>query len=83
MTDTSVDHHVQKWSDEGDNMVYDTNQWVSYLSQPEYDTRASKWNGLGFGGLSDWAADLETDSGTNGTESMDNGTITDGNPLPV
>jgi hypothetical protein len=56
-----------QYQDEGDIMIYDNNQWVSYLTQESYNSRVKKWQRLSFGGVSDWAADLETDYGSNGT----------------
>ncbi len=47
-------------------MIYDDDQWVSYLTDEEYDSRMKKWHSLGFGGISDWAADLDKDWGDDG-----------------
>lgn len=43
---------------ESDIVVYDNNQWVSYMTDKEKASRTEKWKGLNFGGISDWAVDL-------------------------
>jgi len=60
-------------------MIYDKNQWVSYLSKDEYSSRVSKWQGMQFGGISDWAADLDADYGSSGTGVKDDGDVSDDN----
>jgi chitinase len=78
----SGNRSVVQYKDEGDIMIYDGNQWVSYLTGDEYNSRVSKWQGLGFGGTSDWAADLDADYGSNGNSSADNGDQ-DANIIPI
>ncbi|KAF2734823.1 hypothetical protein EJ04DRAFT_492871 [Polyplosphaeria fusca] len=58
---------VQQFSDnaDGDIIVYDNVQWVSYLTKPRYDGRVNWVRGLNFGGTSDWAIDLDADYGEN------------------
>lgn len=50
---------------DGDIIVYDNVQWVSYLSKPKYNGRVDWVKGLNFGGTSDWAIDLDADYGEN------------------
>ncbi|KAK4194711.1 hypothetical protein QBC40DRAFT_290276 [Triangularia verruculosa] len=47
--------------DEGDILVYDDVQWVSYMTRETYASRLAWIRGLNFGGTSDWAADLDAD----------------------
>ncbi|KAJ9374868.1 CAZyme family GH18 [Paecilomyces variotii] len=59
----------QYYSDEaGDIVVYNGTQWVSYLTNATYSNRVSWVQGMNFGGISDWAMDLETSYYSNGTE---------------
>lgn len=53
---------VQQYSDEdGDILVYNGVQWVSWMSRGLYDERVNWVQGLNFGGTSDWAIDLDAD----------------------
>ena len=47
--------------DEGDILVYNNVQWVSYMKRETYANRLAWIRGLNFGGTSDWAADLDAD----------------------
>lgn len=50
-----------QYEEEGsDILVYDNNQWVSYLKSDKYYTRILDYLKRGFGGMTTWAADLET-----------------------
>lgn len=40
-------------------LVYDTNQWVGYMSPDIKSARQSLYQGLSMGGTTDWASDLE------------------------
>ncbi|KAF2157187.1 glycoside hydrolase family 18 protein, partial [Myriangium duriaei CBS 260.36] len=40
--------------DEGDILVYNSTQWVSYLSPSSYSSRQQWYQSLGFGGSADW-----------------------------
>lgn len=51
----------QKYHDEGDILVYDHDQWVSYLSAETYESRVNWVKDHNLGGISDWAIDLEKD----------------------
>ncbi|KAH6844618.1 glycoside hydrolase superfamily [Chaetomium sp. MPI-CAGE-AT-0009] len=48
----------------GDILVYNGDQWVSWLSNSSYEARESWVKGLNFGGISDWAIDLNADCST-------------------
>ncbi|KAL2118935.1 hypothetical protein VTJ04DRAFT_5894 [Mycothermus thermophilus] len=52
-------------SDDGDILIYNGDQWVSWLSKSSYKAREQWIKGLNFGGTSDWAIDLDVDYGTN------------------
>lgn len=55
---------IQQFYDQGDVLIYNETQWVSYLAPSSYAARQAFTNALGFGGTSDWAIDLNiTDSG--------------------
>ncbi|OJJ03002.1 hypothetical protein ASPVEDRAFT_93638, partial [Aspergillus versicolor CBS 583.65] len=42
----------------GDLLIYDDTQWVSWMSEDNYNARLDWVRGLNFGGTSDWAVDL-------------------------
>lgn len=42
-----------------DILVYNDTQWVGYMSSDTKDSRAQLYQGLNFGGTSEWAIDLE------------------------
>ncbi|KAH7159572.1 hypothetical protein B0J13DRAFT_592197 [Dactylonectria estremocensis] len=44
---------------ESDILVYDNTEWVAYMSASRKNSRISKYKGLNFGGVTDWAVDLE------------------------
>lgn len=52
----------------GDILVYDSTQWVSWMKPSTYDERSAWAQGLNFGGVSDWAIDLNASFTDNGTE---------------
>lgn len=58
---------IIQYQDEGDVLIYDTNNWVSWLSASSYDSRRSWTDGMNFGGTSDWAVDLNQTYADNGT----------------
>ncbi|KAK4032856.1 killer toxin subunits alpha/beta [Parachaetomium inaequale] len=43
-----------------DILVYDNNQWVSYMSSNTKKTRSALYAAWGMGGTTDWASDLQT-----------------------
>ncbi|KAH8165445.1 hypothetical protein CIB48_g2775 [Xylaria polymorpha] len=62
----STDSSAQQYSDDegGDILVYNDVQWVSWMSKAHYDERVEWVRGLNFGGVSDWAIDLDADYGS-------------------
>ncbi|MCJ1386471.1 hypothetical protein MMC17_009597 [Xylographa soralifera] len=52
----------------GDILVYDSTQWISYMTTETYNSRLEWVQSLNMGGTSDWAMDLETSYYGNGTE---------------
>lgn len=59
----------QYYSDEaGDIVVYNSTQWVSYMTTQTYNERVEWVQGMNFGGTSDWAMDLQDSYYSNGTE---------------
>lgn len=42
-----------------DILVYDNDQWVSYMSEESKEIRAAVYASLGMGGLIDWASDMQ------------------------
>ncbi|KAI0122362.1 class 5 chitinase 1 [Daldinia grandis] len=52
----------------GDLVVYDGTQYISYMTTATYNSRLQWAQSLNFGGVSDWALDLETSYYGNGTE---------------
>ncbi|KAF2159058.1 glycoside hydrolase family 18 protein [Zasmidium cellare ATCC 36951] len=70
------DSNVQQYSSSvaGDILVYDDDQWISWMKQSTYDSRSDYAKGLNFGGTSDWAMDLSANySGSGGGNSSDGG----------
>jgi len=56
----AADINVQRVSDaDGDVLVYNNTQWVSFLTKPSYSRRTTWISGLNFGGTSAWAVDLD------------------------
>ena len=67
--DTPGNNAMQYYSEvAGDIMVYDSTQWISYMTTETYNSRLEWVQGLSMGGTSDWAMDLETSYYGNGTE---------------
>ncbi|KAI8966243.1 class 5 chitinase 1 [Daldinia sp. FL1419] len=52
----------------GDIVVYNGTQYISYMTTATYNSRLQWAQSLNFGGVSDWALDLETSYYGNGTE---------------
>ena len=55
--------YVQTWHDgpsNSDFLVYDSAQWVSYMSDTTKGAREAWWQASHMGGVSDWAVDLQT-----------------------
>jgi hypothetical protein len=46
-------------SSHSDILVYDNNQWISYMGSTTKQTRAALYTAWGMGGTSDWASDLQ------------------------
>ena len=46
---------------DGDIVVYNSDQWVSWMTGELYDERRKWTRGLNFAGESDWAIDLDAD----------------------
>ncbi|KAJ5662800.1 hypothetical protein N7507_003531 [Penicillium longicatenatum] len=57
----------EQYEDEGDILIYNDNQWVSYLTPDNYKARQQWYDDLHFGGSVDWAVDLNRTYGNNGT----------------
>jgi chitinase len=57
---SSGQHKIQQVHDPiaGDILIYDDTEWVSWSDVAYYNERADWVRSLGFGGLSDWAVDL-------------------------
>jgi chitinase len=60
----STKNGVQQYFDaDGDYVIYDNDNWVSWLTKTTYDSRVQWIKGLNFGGTVDWAMDLDADYG--------------------
>lgn len=46
-------------SSNSDVLVYDSNQWVGYMSSTTKKTRSTLYSAWGMGGTTDWASDLQ------------------------
>ncbi|KAK5652624.1 hypothetical protein OQA88_10217 [Cercophora sp. LCS_1] len=55
---------------DSDILVYDRTEWVAYMDTETKERRVQKYKDLNFGGVSDWAVDLQKDgkAGSEGTE---------------
>lgn len=51
-------YHLFSADSDSDVLVYNNNQWVSYLSKTTKATRKFYYESLGFLGIADWAVDL-------------------------
>ncbi|KAL2784674.1 hypothetical protein BJX66DRAFT_348146 [Aspergillus keveii] len=61
---------VQSWHDHTSNsdiVVYDTLEWVAWMADATKSSRISWVQGMNFGGVSDWAVDLDGEAGTGGS----------------
>lgn len=67
--------NVQQYGDnDGDILVYDDVQWVAWMSRSMYESRVDWITGLNFGGIADWAVDLEAEFGDgDGSDGGDDG----------
>ncbi|KAH8800173.1 glycoside hydrolase family 18 protein [Xylogone sp. PMI_703] len=71
--DSSADSYI---------MTYSGDQWVAYMDETIKGNRKVRWQGLNFGGVVDWAADLQQFGNDDG-EPTDDGTddLPDTDPL--
>lgn len=54
-----TDTHWFRDDSESDIIVYDSTGWVAFMNDQNKVSRTYKWQGLNFGGVSDWAVDLQ------------------------
>jgi chitinase len=66
---TAVTYHNH--ASNSDVLVYDNLEWVSYMTDTTKETRTNSYKSLNFGGVSDWAVDLDRDWGGAGVGSGD------------
>ncbi|KAG8623138.1 hypothetical protein KVT40_008114 [Elsinoe batatas] len=59
---------VRQYEEGGDVLIYNGNQWVSWLTPRSYDGRRGYYDALSFGGTADWAVDLNATYGPSGLE---------------
>ncbi|EXM30032.1 hypothetical protein FOTG_05063 [Fusarium oxysporum f. sp. vasinfectum 25433] len=59
--DNIANKQASWWIDESDSdiLVYNDTEWVAYMSDSTKKRRISKYQGLNFGGVTDWAVDLQ------------------------
>jgi chitinase len=59
---------VKEWSDDTDTdyLVYQDTEWVAWMNDETKQNRISAYTKLNFGGVSDWAVDLDKDYGSSG-----------------
>jgi chitinase len=59
---------IQEWTNQdGDYLIYNNDNWVSWMTKTTYASRLSWVKGLNFGGTADWAIDLDADYGNGNT----------------
>lgn len=51
---------------QSDILVYDSTQWVAYMSDDTKEARRNRYESLNFAGTSDWAIDLQIDAEDDG-----------------
>lgn len=64
---------ILQYEDEGDVLIYNDTNWVSWLSPTSYASRQNWLDGLNFGGTSDWAIDLNKTYDYQGNGDPDDG----------
>ncbi|KAK1635899.1 chitinase [Colletotrichum phormii] len=60
---------AREWHDresDSDIVVYKENEWVAWMNDDTKSSRIDLYKGLNFGGVSDWAVDLDKDYGDSG-----------------
>ncbi|OBR02336.1 Chitinase [Colletotrichum higginsianum IMI 349063] len=65
---------ASEWHDkdsDSDIVVYKGTEWVAWMNDDTKKGRIDKYKGLNFGGVSDWAVDLDKDYGDSGIGSGD------------
>ncbi|KAJ5195437.1 uncharacterized protein N7498_008875 [Penicillium cinerascens] len=60
---------ISQYEDEGDVVIFNETDWISWLSPESYVARREWGDSLNFGGTSDWAVDLNQTYASNGTGS--------------
>ena len=60
---------ISQYEDEGDVVIFNETDWISWLSPESYVARREWGHSLNFGGTSDWAVDLNQTYAGNGTGS--------------
>lgn len=71
LADDSVDKQEHESEEAGDILVYESNQWVSWMKPDTYQARVSMARELNMRGTSDWAIDLNVSAA--GEQSNGNG----------
>ena len=56
---------------DSDIMVYDGTEWVAYMDEETKARRVQKYKDLNFGGVSDWAVDLQKEGKANSEGGLD------------
>ncbi|KAJ6032219.1 glycoside hydrolase [Penicillium herquei] len=74
---------VTQYQDEGDVLIYDETNWVSWLTPESYVERREWTDGLNFGGTSDWAIDLNTTYADDGNGTAEDSGYDDDSTLTV
>jgi chitinase len=59
-------------------LVYDETQWVAYMDADNKGTRTALYAMYNFGGIADWAVDLQSSSGSGGDNDDDSSSSGDG-----
>ncbi|KAL2817188.1 glycoside hydrolase superfamily [Aspergillus granulosus] len=59
-------------------LVYDETQWVAYMDADNKGTRTALYVMYNFGGIADWAVDLQSSSGSGGDNDDDSSSSGDG-----
>lgn len=57
---------IKSWYDEetdSDYLVYEQTEWVAYMTKTTKERRMGEYQDLNFGGTTDWAVDLQDDTG--------------------
>lgn len=79
-------YSAKEWLDEDSDsniVVYRNTEWIAWMNDKTKADRIQRYQGLNFGGVSDWAVDLDKDYGRNGIGDGDGNSQSGGKTCPL